>query len=148
MYTLKQIAGVLRKPESTLRRWREIHGQFIPSTGSGRGKKYPETAMAVWRFVAECYDRHETATETQDKLSQKFPMVVDLYKVEPPPETTAAPPPDRHGDRHGNPELPIRITVDPAVLDRVDRFLDLFEKWVERPKEEGFLFWVFKLMKK
>ena len=81
-YTLKQLAQELGRPESTVRSWRDAYGDYIPSEGEGRAKRYTEEALEVLRWICDRKDQtQESAADTKAALAGLFPLLVDLKPV-------------------------------------------------------------------
>ncbi|MFH1537652.1 MAG: MerR family transcriptional regulator [bacterium] len=51
LLTLKQISQMLGVPESTLRRYRDLCENDVPSVDTGRGLMYPEEAVETFRKI-------------------------------------------------------------------------------------------------
>jgi DNA-binding transcriptional MerR regulator len=73
LYTIKELAQELDVGESTVRYWRDRYGDFLPSVGQGRKKRYRSTAVDVLRFIQERANRSETAVDIKEALSREFP---------------------------------------------------------------------------
>ncbi|MGI6169867.1 MAG: MerR family transcriptional regulator [Christensenellales bacterium] len=53
LLTIADMSRELNIPESTLRSWRDRFQGFIPTTGTGRKKRYKPEAVDVLRSIAE-----------------------------------------------------------------------------------------------
>lgn len=70
MQTLKQIAEDVSMPESTLRLYRDEFEEYLPATGEGRRRRYPDTTAALLRSVVEWKKRGWSATQIRDSLAK------------------------------------------------------------------------------
>lgn len=75
LLTLKEIAKDLGVPESTLRKYREMFGAFIPSIGSGRSRRYKEEATEILSEIRNLREEMGLPWDAiSDRLAQKYPM--------------------------------------------------------------------------
>lgn len=77
LMTIAEIAQQLHIPESTLRSWRDKFGEFIPSVGSGRRKRYKHEAVQVFSVIAELSAESLTADDIAERLSIEFTRFID-----------------------------------------------------------------------
>lgn len=67
LYTIREIARQLALPESTVRYYRDAFVAFVPAVGVGRRRRYPSSAVAILRSVAQGFaagkNREEIAAE-------------------------------------------------------------------------------------
>jgi DNA-binding transcriptional MerR regulator len=77
LLTVAEIAKRLRLPESTVRYYRNRFNAYVPSVGSGRGRRYPAEAVAVLRFIAESIRSGVPTEMIESGLRARFPMTVD-----------------------------------------------------------------------
>lgn len=75
--TIAEIASRLELPESTVRYYRDRFTVYVPVTGKGRGRRYPEEAVEVFRTIADGLRSGQTATMVDDTLSRLFPRNID-----------------------------------------------------------------------
>lgn len=84
LLTLKQIAGVIGIPESSLRKYREIFEDFIPGVGSGRGRRYHNEAVEVFREIRAWREDENMPWEAiTSKLAEKYPINTETVRVTP-----------------------------------------------------------------
>lgn len=89
LLTLKEIAKDLGVPESTLRKYREMFGAFIPSVGSGRSRRYKEEATEILSEIRNLREEMGLPWDAiTDRLVQKYPM--DGTVSAPPHDTVPA----------------------------------------------------------
>jgi DNA-binding transcriptional MerR regulator len=74
LFTLRELAGRLSLPESTVRYYRDAFLDHIPSVGTGRRRRYPEPALAVLRTIARGYASGRTRTEILGLLEGVAPI--------------------------------------------------------------------------
>ena len=55
LLTVRQLAAELELPESTIRFYRDAFIEHIPSVGTGRRRRYPSSAIAILRSIADGY---------------------------------------------------------------------------------------------
>lgn len=97
MYTIKAMAQEIGVGESTVRFWRDRHKDFIPHTGKGRKRRYPEEALETLRFIAECSAEGKSAAEVEEALNRKCRVIeipsqnAAVYTAEQQPQPEAPP---------------------------------------------------------
>lgn len=94
LFTLKQLAGQLGLPESTVRYYRDAFLAHIPSVGTGRRRRYPAQALAVLRSIAKQYAAgrsraeiagtvaHDDGTHVQVEAARGEPRVEDVSNID------------------------------------------------------------------
>lgn len=78
LLTIAEIAKRLNIPESTLRSWRDKFTDFIPTTGSGRKKRYKPEAVQVFKTIAELAAEQLTADDIAERLTIEFNRFIDI----------------------------------------------------------------------
>lgn len=73
LLTLRQLAGELGLPESTIRYYRDAFLNHIPSVGTGRRRRYPKEAAAVLRSIAKAYASGQSKAEIILSLDHASP---------------------------------------------------------------------------
>jgi len=77
LLTLKEIAKTLDVPESSLRKYREIFSDFIPSVGSGRSRRYKNGAIDVLRDIRSMREENHLPWDAiSEQLAEKYPMEI------------------------------------------------------------------------
>ena len=79
--TIKEISDILKIPESTLRFYRDRFAEYIPVIGHGRKRRYPETAIEIFRIIAESYERNMTAEDIAERLSIDFARNIEVVET-------------------------------------------------------------------
>lgn len=75
LMTLKEIAKQLDVPESSLRKYREIFSEFIPSVGSGRSRRYRADATEVLKDIRHLREElHMPWDAITGHLAEKYPI--------------------------------------------------------------------------
>ena len=69
LYSLRELARALGLPESTVRYYRDQFAAHIPSTGNGRGRRYPARTLKVLRTIAQGYACHESRETIERRLA-------------------------------------------------------------------------------
>jgi DNA-binding transcriptional MerR regulator len=72
LYTIAEIARILKIPESTARYYRDRHRDYMAHIGRGRKKRYKPEALEAMRLVCELADNSKTAEEIEEALNRKF----------------------------------------------------------------------------
>jgi DNA-binding transcriptional MerR regulator len=72
LYTIAEIARVLKIPESTARYYRDRHPDYMAHIGRGRKKRYKKEALEALRLVCELSNNSKTAEEIEEALNRKF----------------------------------------------------------------------------
>lgn len=94
LLTLKEIAKQIDIPESSLRKYREIFEDFIPGVGSGRGRRYREEAVEIFRNIRTWREHEHMPWEAiTSKLAEKYPISAPTTTEEEPPPRAAQQPP-------------------------------------------------------
>jgi len=117
-YTLKEIAEILNVGESTVRYWRDQYSEFLPYTGEGRKKRYPENAVNMLRFTAECVKRGMNSDEIKKALMLEF-QSVDCQVPEENP----------HSDSPAA-QLSVLHEIDDKFTEKLDRMYEIAERSV------------------
>lgn len=68
LYTLRQIASQLDRPESTVRYYRDAYAAHIATVGLGRRRRYPEEAVTTLKLIADAYAQGRTRDEIDAQL--------------------------------------------------------------------------------
>ncbi|MHB8278771.1 MAG: MerR family transcriptional regulator [Candidatus Humimicrobiaceae bacterium] len=72
LYTIVELAKLLKIPESTARYYRDRHPEYFHFTGRGRRKMYlPETLEAL-RVICEQANNSRTAEQIEEALQARF----------------------------------------------------------------------------
>jgi DNA-binding transcriptional MerR regulator len=69
LYSVSDMARQLGVPESTVRYYRDVYGQHIPSVGTGRRRLYPPQALAVLRHITRSYAAGLKREQIEQELS-------------------------------------------------------------------------------
>lgn len=70
--TLKDIAAHLKRPESTVRHWRNVFEPYFPVEGSGRARRYPFEAVAVFELISAAYSEGLDTENVEARLIEMF----------------------------------------------------------------------------
>lgn len=60
LLSVREISRRTGLPESTLRYYRRLFAEYIPSVGSGRGRRHPEEAVAVFQRISRLFAAGES----------------------------------------------------------------------------------------
>jgi DNA-binding transcriptional MerR regulator len=80
LLTIAEIAKRLSIPESTVRYYRDMFADFVPSVGEGRGRRYTEESLDVLRFIADSLRAGVPKEEVQAMLQQRYPMTIETQQ--------------------------------------------------------------------
>ncbi len=78
LLTIKEMSLELGIPESTLRYYRDIFPEYLPSTGEGKRKRYFPESIEVFRIIAGGMHKNKTANQIAEELEAKFARFIDL----------------------------------------------------------------------
>jgi len=78
LLSVAEIARRLGVPESTVHYWKNRFAQHLPSTGSGRQKRFRPEAVEVFRVIAEMFSLRHSAAYVMDALYKRFPLSAQL----------------------------------------------------------------------
>lgn len=73
MQTVKELAGLIAVPESTLRLYRDEFDDLIPCTGQGRKRRYTEDGIAVLRRIVAWKREGWASGRIRDALAREQP---------------------------------------------------------------------------
>jgi len=90
LLSVAEIARRLGVPESTVHYWKNRFAQHLPSSGSGRQKRFRPEAVEVFRVIAEMFSLGHSAQDVMETLGKRFPLTAAL-DGEPFPAGTDAP---------------------------------------------------------
>lgn len=76
--TLKDVARRIGRPESTVRNWRDTFEEYIPAQGTGRGRRYPMEAVAVFEQIAEAYAKGLSREAVETQLNATYGKTFDI----------------------------------------------------------------------
>ena len=78
LLSVAEIARRLGVPESTVHYWKNRFAQHLPSTGSGRQKRFRVEAVDVFRVIAEMFSLGHSAQDVMETLSKRFPLTASV----------------------------------------------------------------------
>jgi DNA-binding transcriptional MerR regulator len=85
-----EIARKLGVPESTVHYWKNRFAQHLPSSGSGRQKRFRPEAVDVFRVIAEMFSLGHSTQDVMETLGKSFPLTASM-DGDPLAQGTAAP---------------------------------------------------------
>ncbi|UCC73664.1 MAG: MerR family transcriptional regulator [Gemmatimonadota bacterium] len=71
--SIREISRRTGIPESTLRYYRYLFPEYIPTVGSGRNRRHPEQAMAVFRRISRLFTAGESRSTVRRELGGASP---------------------------------------------------------------------------
>ena len=93
LFTLREIAGQLALPESTVRYYRDAFLDHIPYVGTGRRRRYPPAAFAVLRSIANGYSAGLSRAEVLKRIEGAVPAGEPIASAQAPaPKASRRPP--------------------------------------------------------
>jgi len=107
LLTLRQVAGELGLPESTVRYYRDGFLDHIPSVGTGRRRRYPPPAVAVLRSIAQGYASGRSHQQILHGLDGMAPR---------PEDVTLPPEPEPRARQHDHAEVS-NLELLAAIVD-------------------------------
>lgn len=78
LLSVAEIARRLGVPESTVHYWKNRFAQHLPSTGSGRQKRFRPEAVEVFRVIAEMFSLGHSTQDVMEALGKRFPLTASL----------------------------------------------------------------------
>jgi len=78
LLSVAEIARRLGVPESTVHYWKNRFAQHLPSSGTGRQKRFRAEAVEVFRVIAEMFSLGHSAQDVMDALGKNFPLTASL----------------------------------------------------------------------
>jgi DNA-binding transcriptional MerR regulator len=78
LLSVAEIARRLGVPESTVHYWKNRFVQHLPSSGSGRQKRFRVEAVEVFRIIAEMFSLGHSAQDVMEALGKNFPLTASL----------------------------------------------------------------------
>jgi Putative ATPase subunit of terminase (gpP-like). len=78
LLSVAEIARKLGVPESTVHYWKNRFAQHLPSSGSGRQKRFRPEAVEVFRVVAEMFSLGHSAQDVMETLGKNFPLTASM----------------------------------------------------------------------
>jgi len=70
LYTITEVARILKIPVSTASYYRDRHNDFMSSTGSGRKKKYKPEALEALKLIVKLASNNTSTDDIEEALSQ------------------------------------------------------------------------------
>ena len=70
LYTITEMARILKIPVSTASYYRDRHNDFMSSTGSGRKKKYKPEALEALKLIVKLASNNTSTDDIEEALSQ------------------------------------------------------------------------------
>jgi DNA-binding transcriptional MerR regulator len=90
LLSVAEIARKLGVPESTVHYWKNRFAQHLPSSGSGRQKRFRPEAVDVFRVIAEMFSLGHSTQDVMETLGKSFPLTASM-DGDPLAQGTAAP---------------------------------------------------------
>ena len=78
LLSVAEIARRLGVPESTVHYWKNRFAQHLPSSGTGRQKRFRPEAVEVFRVIAEMFSLGHSAQDVMETLGKNFPLTASL----------------------------------------------------------------------
>jgi DNA-binding transcriptional MerR regulator len=78
LLSVAEIARRLSVPESTVHYWKNRFAQHLPSSGTGRQKRFRPEAVEVFRVIAEMFSLGHSAQDVMEALGKNFPLTAAL----------------------------------------------------------------------
>jgi len=78
LLSVAEIARRLGVPESTVHYWKNRFAQHLPSSGTGRQKRFRAEAVEVFRVIAEMFSLGHSTQDVMETLGKNFPLTASL----------------------------------------------------------------------
>ena len=72
LYTIKEMAKLVKIPESTARYYRDRHPEYFHYSGKGRKRRYTPEALEALRFICDQASSSRNADEISEQLQARF----------------------------------------------------------------------------
>ena len=78
LYSITEMARILKIPESTTRFYRDRHQDFLPHTGMGRKRRYKKEVLEALRYICKLANNSRNAEEL---LQVCFNKQIDVTEI-------------------------------------------------------------------
>jgi len=81
LYTIKEMAKLVKIPESTARYYRDRHPEYFHYTGKGHQKRYTPETLEALRFICEQANNSRNAEEISTGLQAQFSREINTTDI-------------------------------------------------------------------
>ena len=74
------MARILKIPVSTASYYRDRHNDFMPSTGSGRKKKYKPESLEALKLIVKLASNNTSTDDIEEALNQAGPRNIEVQQ--------------------------------------------------------------------
>ncbi len=78
LLSIKDISQELGIPQSTLRYYRDLFMDYLPSTGEGKKKRFYPDAIAVFQAIAKGMHQNKNADDITHELNRRFTRFIEV----------------------------------------------------------------------
>ncbi len=76
--SISEIARQLKKPESTIRYFRDLYIDFLPVQGAGRRRKYRRECLEIFKIIIEESQQKKTVEEIRRTLNRLYTVIITV----------------------------------------------------------------------
>jgi transposase-like protein len=80
LLSIRDISQQLGIPQSTLRYYRDIFMEYLPSCGAGKKRRFFKEAVEVFAVIAKGMQQNKPATEINAELNVKFARFIEVQE--------------------------------------------------------------------
>jgi DNA-binding transcriptional MerR regulator len=80
LYTISKMAKIVKIPVSTASYYRNRHNDFMPSTGSGRKKRYKEESLEALKLIVELANKNTSTEDIEEALNQTGSRYIEVQQ--------------------------------------------------------------------
>lgn len=91
LLSIAQIARQIDVPESTLHYWKNRFGQYLPSVGKKRQKRFKPEAVETFQLISALLRDGHTVDEVMAELSKRYPVNADTVSELPVSQSGGSP---------------------------------------------------------
>lgn len=78
LYTITEMAKILKIPVSTASYYRDRHNDFMLSTGSGRKKRYKAESLEALKLIVELASKNISTEDIEEALNQTRSRTIEV----------------------------------------------------------------------
>jgi len=82
LLSIKDISQELGIPQSTLRYYRDLFMDYLPSSGEGKKKRFYPEAVAVFQSISKSMHKNKSYEDIASDLNQRFTRFIEVDETE------------------------------------------------------------------
>jgi DNA-binding transcriptional MerR regulator len=80
LYTITEMARILKIPPSTASYYKDRHKDFLPFTGIGRKKRYKEESLEALKLIVELASKNTSTEDIEEALNQAGSRIIEVQQ--------------------------------------------------------------------